>query len=899
MRIPPIWRRRQRDLELTDDLQSYIDLETEAGIASGLAPDAARSQAHRKLGNVTRVREEVHDMYSLTPLDAAVMDLRYAWRTLLQSRGFLVAALAALALGIGANTAIFQVLNAVRLRTLPVPNPSELAEVQVQGGTKGYGITNSSHADITYPLWAELRRNQRAFSDVFAWGSTQWRIGDAGTSHRSPGLWVSGNLFPGLRLTPWRGRLLDASDDVRGCGAGPIVVSYAYWQRALGGADSAIGRPLVLDGKTFQIVGVTPPGFFGFAVGRSFDVAVPLCAAGIWDAAALDQKNLWWLVVMGRLKPGWGIERAADQIGGLSAGLFEATVPSGYNPETTAGWRKLRLTVVQASRGVSEWREQYESSLWLLLGATGLVLLVACANLANLMLARASTREREFAVRVAMGASRARVVQQCLAESVLLATGGAILGGWLAQGVSRLLVSLVSTDANRLELDVSLDGRVLLFTTLIATVTCLACGLVPAWRASRAEPQLAMRSGGRGLTASGGRLSFQRLLIVVQVALSVVLVVGALLFVHTLRNLLSVDTGFQQADILFGIVPLSDERPTSGETVQRTREAILNGIRALPQVQAAATSTHLPLSDMSWGFAVRVPSSRGDQSGSSRFTWVSPGYFETMRTRMKAGRDFTDADRAGSRPVAIVNETFVRTFLSGQPPLQARFTSLAEPGYPDTTYDIVGVVSDTKYGELREQAKPIAFVPVEQHPVPERWAWSVLALRSAAPVAALTADVQRVVAANGLKSDVVMWRLDGQIRDGLLRERLMSWLAVCFGVLAGLLAAVGIYGVTAYSVSRRTSEIALRLALGARAPDVRRLVVWQSARPLAAGLLIGAAAALLMGPTIRALLYGLEPSDPGTLVAALVSLLLVGLVAAWLPAARAARVSPVEGLRAE
>jgi predicted permease len=899
MRIPRIWRRRRRDLELTDDLQSYIELETDAGVSAGLDPETARRQATRKLGNVTRVREDVHDMYSLTPVDAAIADLRYAGRTLRQSRGFLVAALAALALGIGANTAIFQVLNAIRLRTLPVPSASELAEVQVEGGTKGYGITNSSHADITYPLWTELRRNQRAFSDLFAWGSTRWRIGDAGTSHQSRGLWVSGNLFPTLRITPWRGRLLDASDDVHGCGAGPVVVSYPYWQRALGGADTAIGQPIVLDGKTFQIVGVTPPDFFGFDVGNSFDVAVPLCAAGVWDAEALEHRNVWWLVAMGRLKPGWSVERAADQIAGLSAGLFAATVPSGYNAETTTGWRNLQLTVVPASRGVSEWREQYESSLWLLLGATGLVLLVACANLANLMLARASTREREFAVRVAMGASRARIIQQCLAESVLLAAGGTVLGGWLAQGVSRLLVALVSTDANPLQLDVSIDARVLVFTTLIATATCLACGLVPAWRASRADPQAAMRAGGRGLTSNAARLSFQRLLIVVQVALSVVLVVGAMLFVRSLQNLLRVDTGFEQSDLLFGIVPLSDERPGNAETVQRTRETILAGIRALPHVQAAATTTHLPLAAMSWGFAVRVPSMRGEQSGSSRFTWVSPGYFDAMRTPMRTGRDFTGADRTGSRPVAIVNETFVRTFLAGQPPLQARFTSLAEPGYPDTTYDIVGVVADTKYGSLRETAMPIAFLPIEQHPNLEQWAWSVLAIRSTAPVAALTADVQRIVAAAGLESDVVMWPLDRQIQDGLLRERLMSWLAVCFGVLAGLLAAIGIYGVTAYSVARRTSEIALRVALGARAPDVHRLVVRQASRPLVTGLIVGAAAALLAGPMIRALLYGLEPGDPMTMLAALALLLVVGLVAAWVPAARAARVSPVEGLRAE
>ena len=388
---------------------------------------------------------------------------------------------------------------------------------------------------------------------------------------------------------------------------------------------------------------------------------------------------------------------------------------------------------------------------------------MACANLANLMLARASTREREFAVRVAMGASRARVIQQCLAESVLLAAGGAVLGGWLAQGVSRLLVSLVSTDANRLELDVSIDGRVLLFTTLIATVTCLACGLVPAWRASRAEPKLAMRSGGRGITSSPARLSFQRLLIVVQVALSVVLVVGALLFVHSLQNLLSVDTGFQQADILFGIVPLSNARATSSAAVQRTRESILNGIRALPQVQAAATSTPSAVGRHELGFC-------GSRAvGSGRPIGIGEVYLDQSRVF----RHDADSDEGGTRlhrwrsrrqPTGGHRQRDVRAHIPRRAPCS-----------PGAVHEPRGArLSRTRRtkssawwqtpstASFVRRSLPIAFVPVEQHPVLERWAWSVLAIRSTAPVAALTADVQRIVAANGLKSDVVMWRLDGR-----------------------------------------------------------------------------------------------------------------------------------------
>jgi predicted permease len=543
------WRRARRDEELASELEAYLEQETANRVAEGLSQDEARFAALRKLGNATRVREQVYEMNSLGCLESVMKDARYASRLLLHSPGFALAAILSLTLGIGANTATFQLLDAVRLRNLPIPRPNELVEVVVDGGNHGYGSSNSSNSNLTNPLWEALRANEQAFAGLFAWGDAKYLTVGRGPDIQLPhSVWVSGNFFSVLGVMPLRGRLLGASDDRRGCGPGGVVISHAYWQSAFGGRDAAIGAPLVIRDRTFQIVGVTPPEFFGLEVGQRFDIALPICAAGLWSND-LDDKNYWWLVAaMGRLKPGWTLPQAAEHVRALSASLFEQTAPTGYVDNTF--WKRLRLTAVPAGRGVSQLRQEYETSLWLLLGITGLLLLVACGNLANLMLARAAAREREFAVRLAIGASRGRLATQCLVESLLIAFVGAVLGIGVAKVLSRAVVTFLTTEGNGLHLDLGLDWRVLAFTTAVAMATCLACGLVPALRSAPTQPAEMMKSGGRGLSGSFEPFSFQRLLVVSQIAMSLVLIVGALLFVRSFRNLITYDAGFLQEGIV-------------------------------------------------------------------------------------------------------------------------------------------------------------------------------------------------------------------------------------------------------------------------------------------------------------------------------------------------------------
>ena len=898
MRVPRFWRRRQRDDELTRELESYLVHEIAERMTEGLDHDAARDAALRKLGNVTRVRETVYEMHSLSWLEQIVKDLRFAGRVLRRSRGFAAAAIVSIALGIGANIAIFELLNAVRLRSLPVSRPGELAEIVVDGGNRGMGLSQSGRVNLTNPLWEALRAQQRAFAGMFAWG--MWdhvRAGRDANSQTVRLMWASGELFPTLGVRPFLGRMLGPSDDRRGCGSGPVVISHTYWLRAFGGRSTVVGTRLVLDEQTFEIAGVTPPEFFGLEVGKRFDVALPVCAVALWDKDALDQKNAWWLIGMGRVRPGWTLGRVSQHLGRLSPGLFEETAPSGYDPATLKRWRSLTLKAVPAGHGVSDWRDQYATSLWLLLGITGLVLLIACANLANLMLARASVREREFAVRVAIGASRARLVSQALAESALLASIGAALGSVVAGVLSRAIVSFVSTEANPVFLELGRDWRVLTFTVATAMLTCLGCGVIPALRSSRAEPVSALKAGGRAITAAPERFSFQKLLVVTQVAVSLVLVVSALLFVRSFRNLLTLDVGFRQDDVYVAIAGFG--RPGVALTPaekQAVRTRLLDRVRAVPQIQHAATSTIIPLSGMSWTHGIVVPSSDGKR-GASKFTWVSSGYSQTIGLPLLAGRNVSDRDTASSPKVIVVNETFVRQFLDPPAPIGATVRTTAEPDYPADDFEVVGIVRDTKYGSLRDPIPPMAFAPASQHPAPQPW--TALLIRSSAPLAVLTPELTAAYREAGVASDTVVWSLRGQVLDGLMRERLLSWLSGFFGLVAGLLAAVGVYGVIAYAVARRTNEIAIRVALGAERGDVLRLVLGQACRMLALGLVVGTGIALAAGRSARSLLFQLEPYDAPTLFVAALGLTAIGLLAAFVPARRAAGVSPLEGLRAE
>src|SRR5262245_26514543 len=492
LRLRSLFHRSQVEQELDEELRYHIERQIEEHIAKGMTPEEARHAALRAMGGVERRKEECRDMRRVNLIENTLQDLRYAGRTLRRSPGFTAVAILSLALGIGANAAIFQLLNAVRLRSLPVANPQELAEVRVAGGNGGYGVQNGVNSELTNALWERIRQRQEAFSGIFAWGNADSSIGRGTEMRRVRSLWVSGDLFPALGVRPIRGRLFTAADDRRGCGSAVgAVISYEFWQSHFGGEDSAVGKALIIREQPFIVIGVTPPEFFGLEVGKNFDVAFPICTR----AGALDRLDFFWLVVMGRLKPGWTLTQASAHLNAISPGIFEETAPPGYSSSDNERYRNFRLTALPAGQGVSQLRTSYGTSLWLLLGITGLVLLIACVNLGNLMLARANAREREIAVRVALGASRGRLIRQTLCESLLLAGSGAALGAGLARLMSRSLISFLTTEGNLLRLDLSSDWRVLVFTASVAVLTCVLFGIAAALRASQVGPVAAVRTG--------------------------------------------------------------------------------------------------------------------------------------------------------------------------------------------------------------------------------------------------------------------------------------------------------------------------------------------------------------------------------------------------------------------
>ncbi len=470
-----------------------------------------------------------------------LQDIRHGLRLLLLNPGFALVAILSLALGIGANTAIFQLLDAVRLRALPVQHPEQLAIVKIGNFENASGSFSSRYPHFTNPQWEQIRAQQQGFSGLFAWAPDQINLARGGEIRLANVLWVSGEFFDTLGVKPEVGRLLRASDDRRGCPA-TAVVSDAFWRREFGASSSVLQKSLTLEGHPFEIVGVTPPEFYGVEVGRTFDVSVPICADPILrgEGTKLEGRTDWWLALMGRLKPGWTLDRATAQLAAISPALFEATLPARFQADDAKYYLAYKLKALPAENGFSDLRSDYSNPLWMLLAIAGLVLLIACANLANLMLARASAREKEIAVRLALGASRGRLIRQLLSESLLVAVAGAISGILLARVLKgSVLVAMISTQSDTMFLDLAPDYRVLGFTAALAVLTCILFGLAPALRATKSSPASAMRASGRGLTAARERFGLRRILVVSQVALSLVLLVGALLFVGSLRNLLA------------------------------------------------------------------------------------------------------------------------------------------------------------------------------------------------------------------------------------------------------------------------------------------------------------------------------------------------------------------------
>ncbi len=830
-------------------------------------------------------------------------DIRHGGRLLARSPGFFTVATLSLALGIGANTAIFQLLDAVRLRLLPVPHPEQLAELQIAENEHCCsGNFSDRFSNLTYAQWEQIRSHQQAFSGIFAWGDQQFNLAKGGDVRFALGLWVSGDYFKTLGVQPLMGRMLAAEDDRAGCGSPGAVISHSFWEREFGGDANAIGKKISLDGHPVEVVGVTPASFFALEVGRNFDVAVPICAEP-WingEDSHLGKRHHWWLAVIGRLKPGWTVAKAKSQAEAMSRDVFENTVPPNYRADGIKYYRNTSSRLCLRDRACRHCARDMRSRCGCCLGLAGLVLLIACANLANLTLARASTREREMAVRLAIGADRGRLIRQLLAESLLLTAIGAVAGLVLAQFLSRYMVAFLTTSDNPLFVDLGADWRVFGFTAGIAVLTCILFGLTPALRASGAVPASAMRASSRGLTADRGKFGLRRALVISQVALSLVLLVGALLFAGSMRNLLTLDPGFRESNLLITGLDISHANLPTARRGLFYRE-LLDRVRTTPGVEQAASAAIVQGSGNGWNDSIEIPGEKPGQSGQKRiYPWfdrVSAGYFRTMGTPMLAGRDFDERDTPTSPAVAIVNQEFSKKFYGGENPIGKGFRIEVGPGEPQPLYQIVGLVKDSKYQSLREDFKPIAYVAASQDKEPGLG--TNIIVRSTAPLGSLLAAVRRSVLEENPEISLEFRVFHAQLRNSLLRERLMATLSGFFGFLAVVLATIGLYGVMSYMVARRRSEIGIRMALGANRGDVLTLVLREAGMLLAAGLVIGTGLAIAVGRTASSMLFGLKPTDPLTIGLSIALLAVVAMIASFLPAMRAAKLEPMLALREE
>jgi putative ABC transport system permease protein len=830
------------------------------------------------------------------PLAGLGNDLRYATRMLRLNPGFAAVAILSLALGIGANTAIFELLDAVVLRTLPVQAPQQLVNIgEIHGGR--IGNTVARQKNFSFALWQQIQQQQKAFSTIAAWSTETFDLGQGGEAHYIQGMWVSGSFFRTLGIQPLMGRLLTESDDHRGCGIQAAVISYAFWQQAFGGRANALGSKLLLYGHPFQVIGITPASFYGLEIGRNFDVAVPLCSEPTLrpeDSWTADTTT-WWLDVIARLDYGWSIEKANAQLSSIASGIFAATVPPEYDAKARNDYLRFGLVAEPAATGVSELRTKYEDPLRALLAISGLVLLLACTNLANLMLARTGARQREIALRLALGASRPRLIRQLFTENVFLALAGGAVGLILAQVLGKVLVAFIGNSENPVFLPLYPDTRVLLFTTGIALLTCLFFGVAPAIHTGRVDPGTVMKMNERGITNARHRFLLRRGLIVSQVALSLVLLVAALLFVQTFRNLLTLNPGFRRDGVLVADFDFSALHIPAQSRADYKRE-LLKNVRNIPGVICAAETAIIPLNGDGWNEFINIP-----DLGISRqlvyFNAVSPGYFQTLQIPFLAGRDFDDTDTANSEPVAIVNERFAHTYLGGAYPIGKTFRVRQDGGKPDRILHIIGLAGDTRYRDIHDEPTPIVFVSPYQRPIADTD--STFLVRSNEAPAALIASLKDTAAKSSPEIVLTFTILRTSVLEKLTRERLMATLSGVYGALAAILAMVGIYGVISYFVIRRRSEIGLRIALGARRTSVVGIVLREAAWLVAGGLLVGTIGAIACARTVGTLLYGIKPVDPMTLIGAAGALVTIGFAASLLPAVRAALVDPLQVLRDE
>lgn len=823
-------------------------------------------------------------------LDTLRRDVRQALRSLGHTPGVTAAAILSLALGIGANTAIFSLINAVMLKTLPVSRPEQLLQV-----------TMATPQFFSNPIWEQIRDRQEVFAHVFAYGRWGFNLAQGGEARPANGLFASGDYFETLGIQPALGRTLSPADDWRGC-PGAAVLSYDFWQKEYAGRASSLGQAISLDNHPIQIVGVTRRGYAGTDVGASFDVVVPLCAERVlhgetsnldFNAAPGNYNTIFaWLRIVGRPRTGITRQQAAARVKVLAQDVFQATVPRHWRQPEQTSYLARTLAVEPFAHGLSFVRDEYQDALLILMAATGIVLLIACANVANLLLARGVARRREFAIRQALGAGRGQIIRQLLTESVLLAGSSALFGLLLAGWGTRFLIAYLE-----ISLDAAPDRTVLLFTVAVTTITSLLFGLAPALRGAGVSPSTTMKPNARDRIA-GTRVRTANALVTVQVAFSLLLVVGAGLLLTTLWRLVSLDPGFQSDHVLLASVDLRNAQPGSQPRLA-TFQRMLDHLRALPGVAAASASDVTPICGCASTHELALEMPNGQQAPIIQVhsNSVSPGYFQTLGTPLVAGRDFNRRDRPGSPLVAVVNRTLARRYFGTANPLGRRFR-LQRGKLLGDPVEIVGVAADAKYGSLREEVPSTAYFAWDQDD--KLYPRTNFELRSAdgAP-AMLIGPAKAALAEIDPRLSLEFTPLSARIADSLARERLLAALSTCFGALALLLAGIGLYGVIAYGVARRNQEIGIRMALGAHPARVLRMVLAEVTIVTAVGLAAGAAMTIALSRVVSRFLYGMAPNDPMTIALASTLVAAIAAFAGYWPARRAARVDPITALREE
>ena len=812
-------------------------------------------------------------------------DVWLALRTVRRAPGFTATIALTLALGIGANAAIFGVINSLLLRPLPVAYPHRLVTISSDAAI----ARGQAGVPWSFAMWEELQPHASLFDGAFAWTPARFDLAERGERQPVTGIFASGGYFETLGVAAIRGRTFTAADDRAGGGADGVVavISYGLWQRRFEGAD-IIGAPLVVDGATVTIVGVTPPEFRGLDVGSVFDVALPLETEPLirGSRSALQRTRL---VVMLRMKPGQSVEAGTATLRGLQPQLGSTAAPN-REPFTLAPAATGASLPVRGPHGL---RQSYARPLLTILMVALLVLLIACVNIANLLLARASARRYELGVRLALGASRGRLARQLLIENLIFAMLGAMGALVIAQWSSKALAGQLSTPVQQIALDLSFDWRVMAFTAAVALVTASTFGTVPAFRATRIDPLAVFKgrsqadssfaAGTRGLaTASSG-------LVILQIALSLVLVICAALLVRSFARLASVPLGFDPDRVL--VVDVETERVrTDAEGRMRLFHRILDAVRSVPGVLHAGGSIWTPIDG-----GMRM----GDSESRIAFNFVTSGWFAAYGTALRAGRDFTAGDTAGSAPVVIVNDAFVRAFMAGASPLGE---TIPHPrSRPEVLRTVVGVVDDAVFDSQREGIQPIVYLPVAQSGGGRggRTAISLGVRPAAGAPVRLAPSVAAAVRRVSPDVSFSFGLLEAHAQASVRQERLVALLSAFFGALALVIAALGVYGVTSYTVNRRVTEIGIRRALGAQRAHVLRLVFGRSLTVTCVGIGLGLAGAAAVTRALRGLLFGLTPLDPGTFIGVGALFVIVATLATLVPAHRASKVDPLVALRNE